>query len=240
MEIKIACLSNVGGRSVNDDTVLSWSTADGDYVYVGDGLGGYAGGQQASQAAGQALQEASQQEKLLEKEKIHNACSLAEQAVKKTQQQRQGVMKTTLVFLAMEDGKARWVHVGDSRLYYFRSGKLIKQTMDHSVSQMAVLMGDITPQEIRFHEDRNRVLRALGGENARPDISPEVTLTEGQDVFLLCTDGFWEYVYEPEMEQLLLSVQTPQQWLEEMEKILLSRVPSDNDNYTAAAVFCER
>lgn len=240
MEIKIACLSNVGGRSVNDDTVLSWSTADGDYVYVGDGLGGYAGGQQASQAAGQALQEASQQEKLLEKEKMHNACSLAEQAVKKTQQQRQGVMKTTLVFLAMEDGKARWVHVGDSRLYHFRSGKLIKQTMDHSVSQMAVLMGDIAPQEIRFHEDRNRVLRALGGENARPDISPEVTLTEGQDVFLLCTDGFWEYVYEPEMEELLLTAGGPQQWLDKMEEILKTRVPSDNDNYTAAAVFCER
>lgn len=238
MEIKIACLCSTGGRPINDDTVYSWRTEDGEYVYVGDGLGGYAGGQQASQAAGRALQKISGEGALLEKEKMHNACRMAEQAVKDTQKERQGVMKTTLVFLAMEGNMARWMHVGDSRLYRFHSGKLVKQTMDHSVSQMAVLMGDITPQQIRFHEDRNRVLRALGGENAKPDISPEVELTEGQDVFLLCTDGFWEYVYEPEMEELLQTVQSPQQWLEEMEKILLSRVPSDNDNYTAAAVFC--
>lgn len=238
MEIKVACLCSTGGRPINDDTVMHWSTADGEYVYVGDGLGGYAGGQQASQAAGRALQKTSEAGALLEKEKMHNACLLAEQAVKDTQRERQGVMKTTLVFLAMEGGSARWMHVGDSRLYRFHGGKLVKQTMDHSVSQMAVLMGDITPQQIRFHEDRNRVLRALGGENAKADISPEVELTSGQDVFLLCTDGFWEYVYEPEMEELLLSAQTPEQWLEEMEKILLSRVPSDNDNYTAAAVFC--
>lgn len=238
MEIKIATLCATGGRPINDDTVMRWSTDNGDYVYVGDGLGGYAGGQQASQAAGAALQKVSGEGALLEKEKMHNACLLAEQAVKDTQRERQGVMKTTLVFLAMEKDTARWMHVGDSRLYHFHAGKLIKQTMDHSVSQMAVLMGDITPQQIRFHEDRNRVLRALGGENAKPDISPEVELTSGQDVFLLCTDGFWEYVYEPEMEELLLSVQTPQQWLDKMEEILLSRVPSDNDNYTAAAVFC--
>ena len=239
MEIKVACLSSVGGRRINDDTVMHWNTADGEYVYVGDGLGGYAGGQQASQAAGRALQKTSEEGPLLDKEKMHNAWAMAEQAVKQTQIQRQGVMKTTLVFLAMEGDTARWMHVGDSRLYRFQGGKLIKQTMDHSVSQMAVLMGDITPQQIRFHEDRNRVLRALGGESAKPDISPEAELTAGLDVFLLCTDGFWEYVYEPEMEELLLTAETPQQWLDEMEKILLTRVPSDNDNYTAAAVFCK-
>lgn len=239
MEIKVACLCSTGGRPINDDTVMHWSTADGKYVYVGDGLGGYAGGQQASQAAGRALQEASMESPLLDKEKMYNAWSMAEQAVKQTQIQRQGVMKTTLVFLAMEGTTARWMHVGDSRLYRFQNGKLVKQTMDHSVSQMAVLMGDITPQQIRFHEDRNRVLRALGGDNAKADISPETELTAGVDAFLMCTDGFWEYVYEPEMEQLLQESDTPEQWLEQMEKILLTRVPSDNDNYTAAAVICK-
>ena len=238
MEIKVACLCSTGGRPINDDTVMHWRTAEGEYVYVGDGLGGYAGGQQASQAAGRALQEASEAGALLDKEKMYNAWAMAEQAVKKTQMERQGVMKTTLVFLAMEGGTARWMHVGDSRLYRFQGGKLIKQTMDHSVSQMAVLMGDITPQQIRFHEDRNRVLRALGGESAKADISPEAELTAGVDAFLLCTDGCWEYVYEPEMEQLLTACDTPEKWLEEMEKILLSRVSEGNDNYTAAAVFC--
>lgn len=240
MRIKTARLTSPGGRTINDDTVCVWGGATGEYAYVGDGLGGYAGGRQASQAAGRALQDATLQNPVLEKEKMQAACSLAEQAVKKTQQERDGVMKTTLVFLAMEGGQARWMHVGDSRLYHFRGGSLIDQTMDHSVSQMAVLMGDITPQEIRFHVDRNRVLRALGGQNAKPDISDALTLAAGQDAFLLCTDGFWEYVYEPEMEQTLRQAKDPQDWLKQMEKILLTRVPSDNDNYTAAAVFCTK
>ena len=166
------------------------------------------------------------------------AAAQAEQAVRRTQQERQGVMKTTLVFLTLEDGQARWMHVGDSRLYHFRSGKLQTQTMDHSVSQMAVLMGEITPREIRFHEDRNRVLRALGGDNAKPELSHTVMLTGGEDVFLLCTDGFWEYVYEEEMEALLKKCASPKKWLAEMEKLVHSRAPSDNDNFTAAAVFC--
>jgi serine/threonine protein phosphatase PrpC len=158
--------------------------------------------------------------------------------VRNIQEAKKGNMKTTMVFLTIEDGRAKWMHVGDSRLYHFHCGQLLTQTTDHSVSQMAVLMGEITPQQIRFHEDRNRVLRALGSESARPEISQTVMLTGGEDVFLLCTDGFWEYVYEEEMEALLRRSATPEQWLEEMKQILLTRIPQDNDNFTAAAVFC--
>ena len=218
MTIKTASLCDTGGRPINDDTVRIRQDGGRLCVYVGDGLGGYAGGKLASEAAGE------------EHPRHHTH--------QQRQQERQGVMKTTLVFLTVEDGQARWMHVGDSRLYHFRSGKLQTQTMDHSVSQMAVLMGDITPQEIRFHEDRNRVLRALGGDNAKADLSPILVTVQEEDVFLLCTDGFWEYVYEPEMEDLLQKAKDPQDWLKQMETILLSRVSGENDNYTAAAVFC--
>lgn len=238
MNIRTACLSDKGGRAINDDTVRVEKKDDCLWAYVGDGLGGYAGGQQASQAAGTALWEACARGSLLTDAQLIGAAGLANQAVLQLQKEKQGRMKTTLVFLVIEDGRARWMHVGDSRLYHFRGGYLQRQTLDHSVSQMAVLMGEITPQEIRFHEDRNRVLRALGGENAKPELSQTQILTENEDVFLLCTDGFWEYVFEPEMEQTLRQSSTPQEWLESMEKILHSRTPSDNDNFTAAAVFC--
>jgi serine/threonine protein phosphatase PrpC len=192
----------------------------------------------ASQAAAQALMATSHRGSLLTDERLLEAAGLAQQAVRQVQAEKMGNMKTTLVFLTIEDGRARWMHIGDSRLYHFRGGYLQSQTMDHSVSQMAVLMGEITPREIRFHEDRNRVLRALGGDNARPEISRTVMLTGGEDVFLLCTDGFWEYVYEEEMEQLLCASSTPQQWLDRMEALVRSRAGKDNDNFTAAAVFC--
>ena len=238
MNVKIATLSDIGGRSNNDDTVLARQKEDSAWVFVGDGLGGYAGGQMASEAAAAAVMGESHRGSLLIENRMMDAASAANQAVRNIQEAKKGNMKTTMVFLTIEDGRAKWMHVGDSRLYHFHCGQLLTQTTDHSVSQMAVLMGEITPQQIRFHEDRNRVLRALGSESARPEISQTVMLTGGEDVFLLCTDGFWEYVYEEEMEALLRRSATPEQWLEEMKQILLTRIPQDNDNFTAAAVFC--
>lgn len=238
MKIETASLTDCGGRSTNDDAARIHRDGDCVWAFVGDGLGGYAGGQQASQAAGQALYEASRRGSLMTPERMNEAARQADEAVHALQRDRDGKMKTTLVFLYIEDGRARWMHIGDSRLYHFSGGHLQSQTMDHSVSQMAVLMGEITPQEIRFHEDRNRVLRALGGDNAKPDVSAPVILTGGKDAFLLCTDGFWEYVYEEEMEKTLQNAKTPEQWLKSMEAILRTRTPADSDNFTAAAVFC--
>lgn len=237
MSIKTASLSNCGGRSINDDTVRILEHDGNVYVFVGDGLGGYAGGQQASQAAAEELLKAGRRGSLLLEQQLAGAAEAADRTVRNLQQSSKGKMKTTIVFLTIEDGRAKWMHVGDSRLYHFQNGHLVAQTMDHSVSQVAVLMGEITPREIRFHEDRNRVLRALGGDNAKPDVSPTIMLTRGQEAFLLCTDGFWEYVYEEEMEQLLQKNKEPEKWLAEMEKLIRKRAPENNDNYTAAAVI---
>ena len=237
MTLKTYGTSNIGGRKTNDDTALILQKEDNAWVFVGDGLGAYAGGKQASQAAGDALMAMSRRGSMLSRERMEEGAQAADAAVKAVQQQTGGSMKTTLVFLAVEGDRARWMHVGDSRLYHFRGGRLIKQTMDHSVSQMAVLMGEITQAEIRFHEDRNRVLRALGGDSTKPDISEPVELRQG-DRFLLCTDGFWEYVTEEEMEKTLARAESPRDWIRSMEHILAGRVSGDNDNYTAAAVFC--
>ena len=238
MIIKTFCMSDVGGRATNDDTASIYQERGKAWVYVGDGLGSYAGGKRASKTAGDALLTMAKQGSMLPKERLQDAALLADKAVKDLQKATRGNMKTTLVFLAVEDGKARWMHVGDSRLYHFRDGKVVKQTTDHSVSQMAVFMGEISLHEIRFHEDRNKVLRALGGDNAKAEISEEVEVIDGRDAFLLCTDGFWEYVKEDEMERTLAESKTPEEWILAMEQILLTRVTTDNDNYTAAAVFC--
>ena len=128
------------------------------------------------------------------------------------------------------------MHIGDSRLYHFRRGKLKTQTKDHSISQLAVMMGEITVDKIRFHEDRDRVLRALGSDSAKPEISKEMDAAPG-NAFLLCTDGFWEFVYEKEIKKLLWKAKKPEVWLREMEKLLRTRIPEDTDNYTSAAVY---
>lgn len=148
-------------------------------------------------------------------------------------------MKSTVVMLTIANGQAAWAHVGDSRLYRFHEGTLEFQTRDHSASQVAVLLGDITQDQIRFHEDRSRILRALGQEG---EVKAEVggmALQPGKYAFLLCTDGFWEYVLEPEMEEDLRAAANPEDWLARMRQRLAQRVPPDNDNNTAAAVWLE-
>lgn len=235
MRIQTASISDCGGKTVNDDTVKILQDR-GVYVFVGDGLGGYAGGQMASHVAADTMIEAAQQENLLSEEKLVQVAHKANEAVKKLQEEKQGNMKTTCVFLGIENGNVRWMHIGDSRLYHFHRGRLKFQTKDHSVSQLAVMMGEITLAQIRHHEDRNRVLRALGSESAKPELSKELKAEPG-DAFLLCTDGFWEFVYEKEMEKLLRKAKEPEAWLREMEKLLRTRIPEDTDNYTAAAVF---
>jgi len=238
MKISTAFLSEIGGRERNEDTVCIRQKEGNLCVFVGDGLGGYDGGKIASMAAAEAVMKHWGSQGLMTEAHMRAAAAAADKLVQEKQASMMGEMKTTLVALQVEGEQARWMHVGDSRLYYFRNGALAAQTLDHSVSQMAVLMGEIPQEGIRFHADRNRVLRALGSGNAKPDISPLTELKE-DTAFLLCTDGFWEYVYEKEMETTLKEAKEPMDWLEKMKEILEKRVPQGNDNFSAVAVFCK-
>lgn len=239
MKFSTAQLSDCGGREKNDDAICIRQSAEGLCIFVGDGLGGYNGGELASHAAADAIMECFANRGMFTEQEMLLAAKLADFQVKELQKKQKGQMKTTMVVLTLSGQKARWMHVGDTRLYHFRDGSLVEQTMDHSVSQVAVLMGEIRQEEIRFHEDRNRVLRALGSENSKPDISEQVTLSGGREAFLLCTDGFWEYVLEEEMEAALKAAETPADWLKRLEQHLKRRITKENDNYSAAAVFAE-
>ena len=96
---------------------------------------------------------------------------------------------------------------------------------------------EITQEQIRFHEDRNRVLRALGGDEEAREETNNVRLTPGFHAFLLCSDGSWEYVLETEMEQTLSASSTPEEWLVKMCNVLQQKESTEHDNFTAAAVF---
>ena len=95
----------------------------------------------------------------------------------------------------------------------------------------------ISEEQARLSAQSNVILKALG---ITPDIEVEIEerpYLKG-DRFILCTDGFWEYVCEEEMETTLSNAENPQKWLSSMEQLLRTRIPEDTDNYTAAAVFC--
>ncbi len=125
-------------------------------------------------------------------------------------------------------------HIGDTRVYFFKNGKHRFQTKDHSLSQIAVEMGQIPLRDIRSHKDQNKLTRVLGSDYyIPPDCDIYDTPLAPGDAFILCTDGFWEYVYEEEMEQDLAASSSPDEALIRMEQRLLARVTKFNDNYSA-------
>ena len=129
--------------------------------------------------------------------------------------------------------------MGDTRTYYFRKNKIECRTKDHSVPQMMVSMGEIEEKDIRHHADRNRLLRVMGIEWTSPQyvLEKDIKLRRKQS-FLMCTDGFWEYIEDEEMEKCLKNADTVQAWLEAMNEIVRSKgAGTDMDNYTALAVW---
>ena len=104
---------------------------------------------------------------------------------------------------------------------------------------MLAAAGQLKESEIRFHEDRNRLLRVLGvaGQDPAYDAEEPITL-EGDQQFLLCSDGFWELISEEQMLLCLDESDEPQLWLENMVELANrnGRCKS-RDNMTAITVW---
>ena len=113
-------------------------------------------------------------------------------------------MGTTLTMGIKTGGKICYGHVGDSRFYLFRDGKLRKVTRDHSLVEKMVEEGKITPEEAFQHPRSNVLTQALGLEQKLEIDSNCFEISEG-DLVLLCTDGLTDMLRESEIEKLILS-----------------------------------
>ena len=211
-----------GGCDRNEDSLF---TGRGVFA-VADGLGGHKGGEKASAAAVNYL--SSHAEEFLPDD-INGLLEGANSAVREA-----GEGMSTIAAGFVREGVFSYGSVGDSRVYFLREGRIIAQTKDHSVCQAAVELGQLTPEQIRFSEDRSRLLKALGSSeqlNLHQRIKP-IAIQPG-DSFLICSDGFWEYVHEHEMECDRLKSSTSAEWLRRMVKRRLLKSGDGGDNYTA-------
>lgn len=237
--ISYAQISNKGNREYNEDHVELCKKMNRYVFGLADGLGGHGHGDVASALAMKALKE--QEEEAGLRESLADCFEIAQKKVEKEKKNRPECagMMTTLTVLELRKAQVGWGHIGDSRIYYFQNGKLISHTLDQSVPQMLVNMKEIQESEIRHHPDRNRLLCSIGMEwENKPYRIDEVIRREGKQQFLLCSDGFWEYIEEKDMEQLLHKSLTPRQWLKRMEKLVrLNGKGYEMDNYSAVAVW---
>jgi len=228
--LDIAFYSAIGTRSNNEDCCAVRRTANGAILVVADGLGGHAQGEVASRLATDSVVSQLENAQFSE-ETLEEAIIAANAAI--CARQGDGNMMSTVAVLWVEGSQALAAHVGDSRIYQFRAGQICFQSRDHSEVRLAMDVGEIPESEIRLCAGRNRLIRALGGaRRVRVEIS-ERSLLPG-DAFLLCSDGFWEPVYERDMLRLLGCSRTADEWLAGMRAIA---EPAAADNNTAVAMI---
>ncbi len=234
MKIQVYGYSDIGGRPENEDSYNITNTKSCGSIILADGLGGHGKGRAASNIVVESLSKLAGDE-LPDENKIIEALKEADSRII-SERENTFQMKTTAVCLYFNGKRAIWAHSGDSRLYHFYNRELADFTLDHSVSQLAVALGEIERKDIPWHPERNKVLRVIGGEEINPDFKT-VELEKGFHAFLVCSDGFWEYLSDEEIRLDLYKIKTPEEWIISLRKRMFNRLKEKNDNNTAAAAF---
>lgn len=234
-------LSKNGEREYNEDYVGAKKRRESYCFVLADGLGGHGGGDEASRLVSEYILNDFAQHGAVTEAYLRKCFEQSQQLLLQEQkkQRRMMEMKTTLTVLLADEDRIQWGHIGDSRIYYFQDKKLKERTLDHSVPQMLVLAGKLKEKQIRGHSDRNRLLRVMGVEWDEPQYEIAKSLQRmGGEAFLLCSDGFWEWIQEKTMQHLLKKAAGPAEWLEMMEKAVVKQGHGKGmDNYSAIGVL---
>ncbi|MBI3156238.1 MAG: Stp1/IreP family PP2C-type Ser/Thr phosphatase [Burkholderiales bacterium] len=198
-------------RSNNEDAVAF--DAEAALAVLADGMGGYNAGEVASQMAtsfvctelGRWLREAGAGATDQDVRRAMDICvDNANRAIfnaANSNPQYAG-MGTTLVLAVFRPGQLLIGHVGDSRAYRLRGGRLQQLTRDHSLLQEQIDAGLITPEQALFSANRNLVTRAVGVEDTVLLETHQHELQPG-DRYLLCSDGLSDMLDDDAIAQLL-------------------------------------
>ncbi len=197
MKFSIFQESRVGARPYNQDRLGHWQTGDALLMVLADGMGGHLHGEVAAQLAVEAVASVFRTDakpSLANPDLfIFRAIGLAhtriiEQAAKLGLPE---APRTTVVVCVIQEGFAYWGHVGDSRLYLIRNGRIVTRTRDHTRVQQLIDGGRIREEAAATHPDRNKLLQCLGSDVV-PRLEPTATARlVRNDIVMLCSDGLW-------------------------------------------------
>ncbi len=209
---------------------------------VADGMGGRSGGRKASD---QVMMTARQ---LFERYSPDHddATALLKQMVQEAHivikltaiSSEQEPHSTFAAFLINPAGDCHWIHAGDSRIYHFHSGKLVKRTMDHSYVQTLVDRGELTEDEANVHPQSNILMGCLGAEDDPPMDMHFVQELRPGDVLMACSDGVWHYFSTNELGSVLSSL-SPREATEFLIEKARSRGRGGGDNLSLVVVKLE-
>jgi PPM family protein phosphatase len=238
LTVSLAALSQTGRRQCNEDAFGYWEGGGCVVAVLCDGAGGHGGGQAASRAAVTHVLEAFAVHPEVSLDALQRLLQGANDAV--AAQQVAGTvtadMRTTIVVLLLDlySGAALWAHAGDSRLYHWHDARLLGRTRDQSLEQRlhdaglsasAVASGQLTS--------------ALGSpEGFEFEIIETPQLLASGDALLLCSDGLWSAFDDVAMARSVVGCSGAQAWLDRLEAGVQRADRSDQDNYSALAIWC--
>jgi serine/threonine protein phosphatase PrpC len=228
MMIRVGVTSDIGQvREVNEDSYL---VIDPLYA-VADGMGGHRGGEVASNLALQTVQKLFTERNGTLTEQVEQA----NRAVFERSQEDRAVsgMGTTLTAALIEGEKVRLAHVGDSRAYLFRDGKLQLLTEDHTLVRRMVVEGEISESEAENHPHRSILTRALGVDG-NVQVDERIEEMRPRDRLLLCTDGLTGMVSDDQIVSILQEVQDPQEAVDRL--VRAANRAGGIDNITAVVI----
>jgi len=241
---ELAHVSLIGEREANQDRVITLALNGAALAAVVDGMGGHAEGERAAEVAIEALverfREFSEQKDAEAPAFLRRALSDAHKAVVGLGASLPLHLKprATCALCIVRDGHTCWAHVGDSRVYLLRAGKVLMRTRDHSHVELLRREGLISERDLSSHPMRNYVELCLGGEPEEPSVSvsPRRPLETG-DTMLVCSDGFWTGLSEDTIGQIGAS--GGQALDAELTRLAASAVAScspHSDNTSVAAI----
>ncbi|GGY75541.1 PP2C family protein-serine/threonine phosphatase [Pseudoduganella plicata] len=241
MQFSVYQESHIGGRRVNQDRMGYSFTRDALLLVLADGMGGHLRGEAAAQVALQTISALFQQQATPyvkgPERFLQDACMAAHREIHRYAQQ-QGMPdtpRTTIVVCLIQHNTATWAHCGDSRLYWLRDGCVLARTRDHSHVGNLIEKGKVPESARATHPDRNKLYNCLGAATApRVDVSPRASLRPG-DTMLLCSDGLWAVLDEPDLVDAL-STRAVVRAVPELLQAALRRGGEAGDNATGLAI----
>jgi protein phosphatase len=202
MILRSAARTDVGLRRRANEDRFAIAAHLGLYL-VADGMGGHTAGQVAADLAAQSAVRALETLEAAEAsltEKLRYSVAAANREIFGTAQEKPHLagMGTTLVALLAGGKRIALAHVGDSRAYLIRGGKIRQLTDDHSLVAELVRRREITAHAARGHPHRHVLTRALGVRRTVEADLAELT-PAADDIFVLCSDGLTGHVQDDEI-----------------------------------------
>jgi len=234
--------SRIGARQYQQDRIGHWSTRTSLLMVVADGMGGHERGELAAQVAMDHMSVEFRRDakpRLADPDvflfrslgRAHAAIQLESQRMRLPEPPA-----TVIVACVVQDGYAYWNHVGDSRLYLIRHGRVVTRTKDHSRVQQLVDEGRIREEAIPSHPDRNKLLQCLGGVQS-PTIEPASSARLAKnDIVLLCSDGLWGPLTQRQILNSLLAKELKGA-VADLASLAVARAGQECDNVSALAML---